>query len=173
VQSVDCRPRERQTRPIDITAEGEVEESQTAYDKYVRRPDWMEDVSYFEFLQDWNFKARNPVKWARWQPPAKPRVLNYFPRYKPVRSHQHFSDFCRVKLLLNHPHRQPTELLEVDDRQFPTHVAAYQYCLKNHEHDDDHYGNIDEPDPLPDEDEFEPGEAVGDITIEDWQEVAR
>jgi hypothetical protein len=28
-----------------------------------------------------------------------PRVLNYFPRYKPVRSHQQFSDFCRVKLV--------------------------------------------------------------------------
>jgi hypothetical protein len=39
VQSVDCRPRDKQARPIDITAEGDVEESQTAYDKYLRRPD--------------------------------------------------------------------------------------------------------------------------------------
>jgi hypothetical protein len=79
VQSVDCRPRDKQARPIDITAEGDVEESQAAYDKYLRRPDSMEEVSYFEFLQDWNFKARNPVKWVRWQPPALPRGSKLLP----------------------------------------------------------------------------------------------
>ena len=34
VQSVDYRPRERHARPIDITADGDIEESQTAYEKY-------------------------------------------------------------------------------------------------------------------------------------------
>ena len=140
---------------------------------YLRRPDWMEDVSYFEFLQDWNFAPRNPVRWAIWQPPAMPRVLNYYPRYKPARSHQQYSDFCRVKLLLNHPHRQSEELFEVDDRQFDNYTSAYQYCLEHHDHPDDHYGTVDEPDPLPDEDEFERGDDAGDITLEDWQEVAR
>jgi hypothetical protein len=173
VQSVDCRPRDKQTRPIDITEDGDVKESQTAYDKYLRRPDWMEDVSYFEFLQDWNFSHKNPVKWAMWKPPAKPRVLNYFPRYKPVRSHRQFPDFCRVKLLLNHRHRDPAKLLEFDDREFLDYVAAYQYCLDHHDHDDDHYGTVDEPTPLPDEEEFEPGDGVDDITLEDWQEIAR
>ena len=38
VQSVDCRPRERHARPIDITADGDIQESQTAYEKYLRRP---------------------------------------------------------------------------------------------------------------------------------------
>jgi hypothetical protein len=102
-----------------------------------------------------------------------PRVLYYYPRYKPVRSHQQYPDFCRVKLLLNHPHRQSEQLLEVDDLQFDNYASAYQYCLEHHDHQDDHYGTLDEPDPLPDEDEFERGEDAGDITLEDWQEVAR
>ena len=77
-----------------------------------------------------------------------PRVLNYFPHYKPVR-------------------------LDVDGLRFSYYGAAYQYCLEHHQHDDDHYGTLDEPDPLPDEDEFEPGGDVGDVPLEDWQEVAR
>ncbi|EAQ91836.1 hypothetical protein CHGG_00071 [Chaetomium globosum CBS 148.51] len=156
VQSVDCRPRERHARPIDIAADGDIQESQTAYEKYLRRPGSMDDVSYFEFLQDWNFKARNPARWAIWQPPAMPRVLYYYPRYKagpfPSASEQ---------------------LLEVDDLQFDNYTSAYHYCLEHHDHQDDHYGTVDEPDPLPEEDEFERGEDAGDITLEDWQEVAR
>ena len=50
VQSVDCRPRERHARVIGITADGDIEESRTIYEKYLRRPGHMEDVSYFEFL---------------------------------------------------------------------------------------------------------------------------
>ncbi|EAQ88882.1 hypothetical protein CHGG_05501 [Chaetomium globosum CBS 148.51] len=173
VQSVDCRPRERHARAIDITADGDIEESRTVYEKYLRRPDHMEDVSYFEFLQNWNFKARNPVRWAIWQAPALPRVLYYYPRYKPVRSHQQYSDFCRVKLLLSHPHRQTEDLSQVDGRQFDNHASAYRYCLEHHDHPDDHYGTVDEPDPSPDEEEFEPKGDAGDITLEDWQEVAR
>ncbi|EAQ82911.1 hypothetical protein CHGG_10729 [Chaetomium globosum CBS 148.51] len=102
-----------------------------------------------------------------------PRVLYYYPRYKPVRSHQQYSDFCRVKPLLNHPHRQSEQLLEVDDLQFDNYTSAYQYCLEHYDHQDDHYGTVDEPDMLPEEDEFERGEDAGDITLEDWQEVAR
>ncbi|EAQ90195.1 hypothetical protein CHGG_06814 [Chaetomium globosum CBS 148.51] len=105
----------------------------------------MDDVSYFEFLQDWNFKARNPARWAIWQPPAMPRVLYYYPRYKP-------GPFPSA---------------------FDNYTSAYHYCLEHHDHQDDHYGIVDEPDPLPGEDEFERGEDAGDITLEDWQEVAR
>ncbi|KAH6640312.1 hypothetical protein F5144DRAFT_484970 [Chaetomium tenue] len=173
VQSVDCRPRERHARAIDITADGDIEESRTVYEKYLRRPDHMEDVSYFEFLQNWNFKARNADKWAIWRPPAMPRVLYYYPRYKPVRSHRQYSDFCRVKLLLSHPHRQTEDLSQVDGRKFDNYSSAYRYCLEHHDHPDDHYGTVDEPDPSPDEEEFEPGGDAGEITLEDWQEMAR
>jgi hypothetical protein len=78
----------------------------------------MEDVSYFEFLERWNFQARNPDNWKKWQSPAKPRVLYFFPRYKPLRRHRQFGDFCRVKLLLNHPHREHDELLTVNSQHF-------------------------------------------------------
>ena len=134
----------------------------------------MEDVSYFQFLQDWNFVPRNPLRWAMWQPPAMPSVLYYYPRYKPVRSHQQYSDFCRVKLLLSHPHRQPEEdLFKVDGQLFDNYASAYHYCREHHDHPDDHYGTVDEPDPSPDEEEFERAEYAGDVTLEDWQEVAR
>jgi len=32
---------------------------------------------------------------------------------------------------------------------------------------------MDKPDPLPDKEEFKPGGDARDITVEDWQEVAR
>lgn len=173
VQSVDCRPRERHARAIDITPDGDIEEISTAYDKYLRRPEQMEGVSYFDFLENWNFRPRDPMRWAPWQPPALPRVLYYYPRYKPVRSHQQYADFCRVKLLLNHPHRLPEDLLEFDGRVFNTYASAYEHCLGHHDHPDDHYGTVDELPPLPDEEEFEPGDNVENITLEDWHEVAR
>ncbi|EAQ88621.1 hypothetical protein CHGG_05240 [Chaetomium globosum CBS 148.51] len=102
-----------------------------------------------------------------------PRVLYDYPRYKPVRSHRQYSEFCRVKLLLSHPHRQTDDLSQVDGRKFDNYSSAYRYCLEHHDHLDDHYGTVDEPDPSPDEEEFEPGGDAGEITLEDWQEMAR
>jgi hypothetical protein len=173
VQSVDCRPHDRHARPIDITADGDIEESSTSYDKYLQRPKQMEDVTYVDFLTNWNFKARNPEKWAVWQPPARPRVLYYYPKYKPIRSHHQWSDFCRVKILLNHPHRRPTNLLEVDGVLYDNYKSAYQHCLSQHFHPDDHYGEEDDGDQEPDEDEFEARVNDDDFTLEDWHEIAR
>jgi hypothetical protein len=62
VQSVDCRPHERHARPIDITPDGDIEEASTTYDKYLRRPEQMEGMSYFEFLEKWNFRPRDPMR---------------------------------------------------------------------------------------------------------------
>ena len=173
MQSVDCRPHERHARPIDVTPDGDIEEASTTYDKYLRRPEQMEGVSYFEFLENWNFRPRDPMRWARWRPPALPRVLYYYPRYKPIPSHRQYADFCRVKLLLNHPHRLPEDLLGFDGRSFSTYASAYEHCLARHDHPDDHYGTVDELPPVPDEEEFEPGGDVEQITLEDWHEVAR
>lgn len=103
-----------------------------------------------------------------------PRVLHYYPRYKPIRNHQQYPNFCRVKLLLNHPHRNYDELLDTEEEsRFSTYQEAYDNCLLNHNHPDDHYGELDRPDPVPAEDEFEARIEEEDITLEDWQEVAR
>jgi ATP-dependent DNA helicase PIF1 len=141
VLSVDCRPQDKHTRPLDFSDEDEiVQEKQTTYEKYCNRPPSMEDVSYFEFLERWNFQARNPDNWKKWQSPAKPQVLYFFPRYKPLRGHRQFGDFCRVKLLLNHPHREHDELLTVNGQHFDNYILGYEYYSGNHEHEDDHYG---------------------------------
>jgi hypothetical protein len=130
----------------------------------------LQDVSYFEFLERWNFQARNPDNWKKWQSPAKPRVLYFFPRYKPLRAHRQFGDFCRVKLLLNHPHLEHDELLTVNGQDFDNYILAYEYCSGNHEHEDDHYGEADSPDPDADPDEFEAGNFEEEINR---QELAR
>lgn len=63
VQSVNCRPPDKHTRAMNVTKDAdEIEESSTAYDKYLSRPQAMDSVSYFEFLKNWNFLARNSSK---------------------------------------------------------------------------------------------------------------
>jgi hypothetical protein len=139
VRSVDCRLPERHNHTLEFSENDEVvEQKKTAYEKYLERPEDLEGVSYFEFLERWNFAAPNPGTWRKWQHPAKPRVLYYFPRYKPIPTHRQFEDFCRVKLMLNHPHRAYDELLTVDDVRFDNHKAAYLHCQQHHEHENDH-----------------------------------
>lgn len=176
VRSVDCRPSNQHGRQLDLDADGEENEigsRTTMYEKYLGRPAALEDVSYVCFLKNWNFAARNPERWRVFRHPAKPRVLCFFPRYKSRPDHQQFSDFCRVKLMLNHPHRDPSDLLQIDGQHFGTYVEGLRYCMAAHSHDDDHYGTVDEEIVLPDEDEFEPQEFVDELTHEDWQEIAR
>ena len=150
VLSVDCRPQDKHTRPLDFSDEDEI--VQEKYEKYCSRPPSMEDVSYFEFLERCNFQARNPDNWKKWQSPSKPRVLYFSPRYKPLRGHRQFGDFCRIKLLLNHPHREHDDLT-VNGQHFDDYILAYEYCSRNHEHENDHYGEADNPDPDADPDD--------------------
>ena len=174
VRSVDCRLPERHNHTLEFSENDEVvEQKKTAYEKYPERSEDLEGVSYFEFLERWNFAAPNPGTWRKWQHPAKPRVLYYFPRYKPIPTHRQFEDFCRVKLMLNHPHRAYDELLTVDDIRFDTHKTAYLHCQQHHEHENDHYGDVENLDPDADPEEWEPRMGDDDITLEDWQELAR
>ncbi|KAI1102932.1 hypothetical protein F4804DRAFT_353305 [Jackrogersella minutella] len=164
VRSVDCRPPDKHSRMLDIDNEGEIDENTSPYEKYLQRPPGMEQMSYFEFVEVWNFSARNPERWSLWKPPACPCVLLYFPWYKTSRSHKQFSDFCW--------------LLEVDGVRYEDYTSAFLTCHRRHEHPDDHYGEMVEGEPPSDpeagEDEFEPRDKeAGDITLEDWHEAAR
>ncbi len=174
VLSVDCRPPDKHSRQIEFSEKDEaVREKTTSYEKYLTRSLAMEDITYFEFLERWNYKAKNANNWKIWQPPARPRVLYYFPRYKPIRGHIQFADFCRTKLCLSHPHREHDGFLTLDGLEFLCYVAAYDYCLQHHEHEDDHYGEIEVPIPAADEDEFQPEYVNNELSLEDWQELAR
>jgi ATP-dependent DNA helicase PIF1 len=173
LRSVDCRPRDRHTYRLDMVDDAAGQDNKTPYEKYLERPEGLKDVSYFEFLERYNFAPRNPAQWKEFRYPAKPRVLLYFPRYKAKPGHEQFEDFCRVKLMLNHPHHRHEELRAYDYRQFRSYVEAYQHCVENHEHPDDHYGKVDELEVQPDDEEFMPEPFQEEPTLEDWQEIAR
>ena len=174
VITVDCRPKEFQGRSIDVGAE-ELEENRSSYDKYLRRPRHMEDLTYVEMLRNWNTRPGDEQRWQPFQgPKAKPRILMYFPRYKRKRTHPQYADFCRVKLMLNHVHRDADKLLELGGNVFRTAIEAYDYCLQHHEHAaTDGYGKPEAEEVQAEDDQFEAGNAADELTVEDWQEVAR
>ena len=75
--------------------------------------------------------------------------------------------------MLNHPHPAYDELLTVDPVQFDSSKTAYLHREQHHEHKDDHYGDIENLNPDADLEEREPRMGGDDITLEDWQELAR
>ncbi|KAI0121499.1 ATP-dependent DNA helicase PIF1 [Hypoxylon sp. NC0597] len=174
IRNVDCRRPDSHSRLFDINNNGQLEETSTLYEKYLQRPSRMDAISYFQFLEMWNFSSRDPERWNPWQRPARAHVLLYFPRYKPIPTHPQFPEFCRVKLMLNHPHRNHNKLLQLSSERFHTYQHAFLRCSSVHTYPDNHYSEVDQEALKPEEDEFErPSQAVEDITIEDWHEIAR
>jgi ATP-dependent DNA helicase PIF1 len=184
---VNCRNPEEQGRHIDINNDGQVNEGRSPYDKYLKRPARMEKVSFFQFLKYWNFSKKDPRTWAEWN--AKPRVLKYHPRYKGDRKAKEWPDFCRTKLMLNHPYRNLGDLYRVCDSdgnpsEFDTFEAAYDHCVAVHRprleddgpaerlsydthvlHEDDHYGvETRREGDSDDEEEFEDAEGGKNTT---------
>ncbi|KAL6405464.1 transposase [Ilyonectria robusta] len=167
VVTVDCRPLERQARSYRV--DGDVNEAIGSYRKYLERKDQHEDVTYLEYLQSYNLNT-----WRRLAAHAKKRVLSYFPRYKSMEASSQFNDFCRVKLMMVHPHRFPEELLVVGGQRFDSFTAGYMRCRQLHDtHADDHYGEPDTDELTAEDDEFEFEAHEEPIAEEDWHELAR
>jgi len=94
VLSVDCRPREFQGRSIDVGAD-ELQENSSSYDKYLRRPRHMEDLTYVEMLRNRNTKATDEQRWQPFQgPKAKPRT--HIPLIFCGKPSRHFSNSSEV-----------------------------------------------------------------------------
>ncbi|KAF6519532.1 hypothetical protein HZS61_008968 [Fusarium oxysporum f. sp. conglutinans] len=164
---VDCRPLELHGRSYRV--DEDVIETVGSYRKYLERNDQHEDVTYLEYLQSYNLKT-----WRRLAANAKKRVLSYFPRYKSIEASPQFNDFCRVKLMMAHPHRSPRELLVMDGQRFDSFAAVYKFCRQlHHTHADDHYGDPDAKELRAEDDEFEPEAHEEPVTEEDWHELAR
>ncbi|EFY94188.2 ATP-dependent DNA helicase PIF1 [Metarhizium robertsii ARSEF 23] len=164
---VDCRPLEQHVRSYRV--DDDVSEAVGSYRKYLQRNDQHESITYLEYLQSYN-----PKTWRRLGANAKKRVLSYFPRYRPVEASAQFQDFCRVKLMMAHPHRSPEELLAVDGQWFESFVAVYQCCRQRHHfHEDDHYGEVGKSELQAEDDEFEQEVHDEPIVEEDWHELAR
>ena len=117
--------------------DGQLEErGLSAYEKYKRRPDEVEDVTFLNFLLHFNY-----TNYKRW-PRARPRVISYFPRYKGDPSHPQYPKFCRVKLLLYHPWRDYKEVATYTNKfGAPNYVASYQACIASHRHPPDYFYN--------------------------------
>ncbi|CAG9980512.1 unnamed protein product, partial [Clonostachys byssicola] len=123
--SVDCRhPAEQPvTEQIQETT---IRRTQTIYDKYLARSHKWEHVSYFEFLTRIDHNS-NP--W-RYFPRAQPRILNCFPRYRSDPQSEDYVSYCRVRLLLHHPHWLVEELKTINGIQFASFRAAFGYCQR-------------------------------------------
>ncbi|KJZ70268.1 hypothetical protein HIM_10349 [Hirsutella minnesotensis 3608] len=174
VRAVDCRPYEQQGRSLRLQGDHDDDaEVVGIYEKYISRPSLHEELTYLDFLANWNTSKRDGRKWARWSRQAKPRVLYYFPRYKSNPQHHQYDDFCRVKLMLAHPHRDPNELRKVNGVEFVSYASAAEFCYANHQHPDDYYGTPNAEERRPDPDEFEEEFHEPELLEEDWLELAR
>ncbi|KAJ6437024.1 hypothetical protein O9K51_10321 [Purpureocillium lavendulum] len=174
VRAVDCRTYEQQGRSLRLQGDHDDDaEVVGIYEKYLSRPALHEELTYLDFLANWNTSKRDGRKWTRWSRQAKPRVLYYFPRYNSNRQHQQYDDFCRVKLMLAHPHRDPNELRKINGVEYESHASAAEFCYANHQHPDDYYGTPNAEERRPDPDEFEEEFHEPDLLEEDWLELAR
>ncbi|KAF5127214.1 ATP-dependent DNA helicase pif1 [Metarhizium anisopliae] len=166
VVSVDCRPLEQHARSYRV--DEDVNETIGNYRKYLERNDQHEDITYLEYLQSYNLKT-----WRRLAGQAKKRVLSYFPRYRSMEASSQFDDFCRVKLMMAHPHRSPEDLYTVGGHRFDSFAAAYKCCREHHDtHSDDHYGEPDTNELRAEDDEFELEVREEPVVEEDWHELA-
>jgi ATP-dependent DNA helicase PIF1 len=124
----------------------EEEESRRDCEASVR--DLLDKVSLLEWLKYYNSET-----FAK-RPRAKPRCINYYPRYSNNPQSADYEQYCRVKILLHHPFYGMPELetLQVDSQPVGSWVEAYRRCRDNHQHEDDFLDELDEPDE-PDDDE--------------------
>ncbi|KAF6820018.1 hypothetical protein CSOJ01_01086 [Colletotrichum sojae] len=146
VVSVDCRHPDQIGSDNHMIADGQLRMGKSPLQKYLSR------------------SAEDP--WSS----MTSRVINYFPRYKKDNPAQH-EDYCRVKMMLNHPHRQLDELLTVEGEVYTTFRDAYDACKTFHgNHAPDFYDTITD---TPEDAEFEDAEAEEWMRNAGWEEMAR
>ncbi|EDN09817.1 predicted protein [Histoplasma mississippiense (nom. inval.)] len=130
--------------------------------KYKQRPKELEDLTFFEFLQEYNHRPNRYNRRTR----ANYRILIYFPIYKPQSQAE---DYGRVKPLLHHPFHEVDDLKTLDlPSSFDTFAEAFNYCKEAHVHSNDAYDNdISEP-----ESEFEDVDVEKDELQNSFNELA-
>jgi hypothetical protein len=133
VVTLDCRP-ETEAQQVVTFEDGSVKAQASAYDRYKKRltpeavramkngPVDLTNLTLLDWLQHFDFYS-----WKR-RPAAKPRVINYFPRYKADPDLDMYEDYCRVKLMLHHAFIEVDDLLRVESFQAATFTAAFLEC---------------------------------------------
>jgi ATP-dependent DNA helicase PIF1 len=133
-----------------VTFEDDLAKAQaSAYDRYKQRltpkalramkkdPVDLTGLTLLDWLQYFEFYT-----WKR-RRTAKPRIINYFPRYKADPSLDTYEDYCRVKLMLHHAFTEADDLLRVDSFQATTFTAAFRECKRVHVHSEPDF--LDDP----------------------------
>ena len=140
--SLDCRPEDVQSNLI-VLESGQVSAKRSMLQRYQDRladtddNAALRDLSLFQCLRFWD--------WMIWRlrPRAKPRVINYFPRYKSDPHLEDYSDYCHVRLMLHHPFVGWDDLLSVNGQVYATYVDAFRACIRQHIHPEDFYTDVE------------------------------
>ncbi|KAH7038972.1 hypothetical protein B0J12DRAFT_606491, partial [Macrophomina phaseolina] len=174
VINVDCRPEDQQPITFDIDR-GQTKGKMSLLQRYKQRcedeaaPAFLENLTYLDMLLNFNFTGQSS-RWSR-RTRGRPRVLNYFPRYKPEGSQ--YEDYCRVKMMLHHKFKTRIEEIfdEFAEWRPTTWAEAYEVCRATHTHHLPDY--LDELPTVEDDDEFELDEDEEELIHEEWTELAR
>jgi ATP-dependent DNA helicase PIF1 len=113
VVSLDCHPEEVH-RELIVLESGEVAAQRSPLRRYQSRLTdtkngnaALPDLSLFDCLRHWD--------WLTWRvrSRARPRVINYYPRYLNDPESPTYADYCRVRLMLHHPFVDYADLLRL------------------------------------------------------------
>ena len=143
VVTLDCRPEEAQDDLI-VLESGDISAQRSVLRRYRDRladtgngNASLPTLSLFECLRLWD--------WRMWKirPRARPRVINYYPRYPNDPKSPGYSDYCRVKLMLHHPFTDWSDLLSVEGETYGSYIEAFRVCKRFHTHPQDFYNDLE------------------------------
>ena len=175
VVSLDCHPEEVH-RDLIILESGEVAAQRSPLRRYqARLTDTkngnaaLPDLSLFDCLRHWD--------WLTWRvrSRARPRVINYYPRYLNDPESPTYSDYCRVRLMLHHPFVDYADLFTVDGQIYGSYIEAFRACYRSHSHPQDFYADPEPESGASDsESDEDPDEqAEDDHPLADFEAFAR
>ena len=138
---VDLRPESEQSDRFTYNdTTDELKRGKSLLEKYVQRqhefdvqrPQEFEAITYLDFLLHFEHQKTPTFRRRR----ARPRVLHYFPKYKPEKD---FEQFARVKMILHHLFRTTASLLKREDGiTFKAYTEAYNAtCRHVHTNEND------------------------------------
>ncbi|KIX04765.1 uncharacterized protein Z518_05635 [Rhinocladiella mackenziei CBS 650.93] len=149
---VDCHPESHQATTYCLEEDGEsLKRGQSPLERYKLRPEEPKDLAYLRVFRLYDF--RGPPEKMTLRPRVLPRILNYFPHYRPTVD---VEEYARVKLTLHVPFRAVDDLLRLDncDPPFASFADAWSYWQVTHSHNAES-DYMEEPPPEPEEDDFE------------------
>jgi hypothetical protein len=173
VATLDCRPDEDQDHLITVDDES-VQTKKSPLQRYRARTTKSDrpevvTVSLYTWLRAWDWHA------VCERPRAPLRVIHYFPRYPSNPDSDKYDDYCRVRLMLHHPFKHPTDLLTVDGHDYESYPDAFYACRRLHTHPADSYTDVVADDPDATESEYEDSDRGDDSNepLADFEVFAR